>query len=375
MRIAIDVSQIAYKGTGVASYTSELVKHLLREDQKNKYILFGMSLRNQYELNQFFSQVKKINSNTVYKIIPLPQTFGTILGNTLHIFPLEKMIGNIDIYHSSDWIQLPSKARKITTIHDLVIYKFPQTSHPNIIKTQKKRLSWVVKECNIILADSFATKKDIEEILHVAYEKVQVVYPGISEVFTKVSIAQVNRIRRKYRIEGDYILTVGTQEPRKNLKTTLAAFEKIYNNQQVNKKRKLELISVGKLGWGVTNTSTPANVRLLGYIELNDLPALYAGAKCFIYPSLYEGFGMPVLEAFACGCPVITSQEGSLSELGQDTALFVNPLDTDEIARSIVKIVEDDAFRNKLIQSGFQQVKKFQWQKSAQQILEIYNKL
>ncbi len=181
MKIGIDISQIAYQGTGVAHYTRNLVENLLKIDKKNQYILFGFSLRKKKLLDDYLAQFqnyKNVTARTFY----LPPLFLEFLWNKLHLFPIEKVIGKIDVFFSSDWLQPPSKAKKATTIHDLIVYQYPESFQPrgghDIIANQKRRLGWVKKECDLVICDSEATKKDAMKFLKIPAKKLRVVYPG-----------------------------------------------------------------------------------------------------------------------------------------------------------------------------------------------------
>jgi len=374
MKIAIDISQIVYKGSGVGRYTEDLVHSLLRYDQTNEYILFGSTIRQNEVFNSFILTLKNYN-NVTWKHIFLPITFLNILWNRFHVINLETFLGPIDVLHSSDWIQPPTRAKKVTTVHDMIVYKFPETSHQYIIDTQKRRLQWVKKECDVIIADSKATKDDLCTKLEVEESRIVVIYPGINLSFRPQSKDEVDRVKRKYSLFGDYILTVGIQEPRKNLKSIFSAFEILLNKTSRNSKAKLvNLVVVGKKGWG-SELKLSQSIRYLNYIDSKDLPPLYSGAICFVYPSIYEGFGLPVLEAMACGCPVITSDRGSLIEIAGDSALFANPLKASDIAEKVDQIFTDDDLRKSLIKKGKVNALKFSWQKTAEQVLDLYNKI
>lgn len=193
MKIGIDISQIVYEGTGVATYVREIVSTLVSLDQKNEYVLFASSLRKQQTIRAYVEPIITKYSNVTLKIFPFPPILLDIVWNRFHIIPIEWLIGPVDIYWSSDWSQPPlRKAKGMTTIHDLVVYKYPQeTAHsshlnvrtvsfsPNIVETQKRRLSWAVKECEIFLCDSEATKKDSMELLRIPDHQLMVVYPGL----------------------------------------------------------------------------------------------------------------------------------------------------------------------------------------------------
>ena len=366
MKIAIDISQIAYPGTGVANYTRDLVANLLLNDKKNNYILFAYSLRRLSIIADFAGTLSSINSNFSFKSFRLPQSLADFIWNGLHILTLEKLIGKVDIYHSSDWIQIPSSARKITTVHDLIVYRLPQTSHSSIIKTQKKRLVHVRNECDHILADSYSTKDDLTEILSISSQKISVVYPGISGEFKKAYPSSVASILKKFQIKKPYILAVGKNDPRKNLTRVVSAFKK--SNLQCS------LVIISTPGWA-QNLKQENNIRILEDIKSSDLPSLYSGAEMLVFPSLYEGFGLPIVEAFACGCPVITSRSGSLKEVAKDAALFVNPYSISDISVKMVNLFNDKNLSKKLISRGLVNSERFSWEISVKKIIDIYNRL
>jgi len=181
MRIGIDISQIVYEGTGVASYVRRMVRALLKTDTKNDYVLFGASLRKKHIVNEFFQEMKKINPKVMLKSIPIPPTLLDILWNRLHIMPVETFTGPVDVFWSSDWTQPPlASAKGVTTVHDLSTLLFPKEMDARIVATHARRLRWVKKECQAIFCDSESTKKDSARLLHIPVERLHVVYPGIS---------------------------------------------------------------------------------------------------------------------------------------------------------------------------------------------------
>lgn len=178
MRIGIDISQLAYPQTGVANYLGNLVENLLKIDRENEYILFGSSFRQSIKYKVLSSKYKE-NERVKFKIFPFPPTFLDVLWNRLHVIPIERLIGDVDIFISSDWTQPPTrKAKKVTILYDLLIYKYPKEMHPKIVETQKRRLKWVEKECDQIICISEATKRDAMEILGIEGKRLQVVFPG-----------------------------------------------------------------------------------------------------------------------------------------------------------------------------------------------------
>lgn len=177
MRIGIDISQLAYPNTGVATYLQNLIKNLINYDSKNEYILFYSSLRRNF---QFSILNFKSKSNVTIKKFKLPPTFLEILWNRLHIIPIEWFIGPIDIFISSDWTQPPSYAKKITILYDLIVFKYPTETDKKIIDVQKRKLQWVKKEIDKVICISESSKKDAMEILHIPEDKLSVVYPGVT---------------------------------------------------------------------------------------------------------------------------------------------------------------------------------------------------
>lgn len=375
MKIAIDISQIIYEGTGVASYTEQLVDHLLKSDEENEYLLFGITLRKYDKLAQYLARAQKLNNKVSGKFFHLPQKIGNIIWNKLHFLNLDLLLGPVDIFHSSDWIQPPINAKKVTTIHDLIIYKYPETSHTEIVETQKRRLYWVKKECDFVICDSVATKDDLEKILHFDREKAVVVYPGIEGIYQPQSEEEILRVKQKYELFDDYILFVGTKEPRKNLQKVISAFNRFVKHPLIlARKKPFELVLVGKYGWG-ERPEAGRFIRNLGFVEKKDLPSLYSGAQLFLYPSFYEGFGLPVLEAMSCGCPVITTNRGSLREVAGNAALLVDPDDEEDILIKMTQGIVDNKLREELVKNGKINSKRFNWEKTALQLIALYKQL
>lgn len=177
MRIGIDISQIAYEGTGVSNYLIKLIDHLLENDKNNEYVLFFSSLRRSYSRHFLKHQN---NPKVEIKLFKFPPSFLEYIWNKLHVFPIEKLIGPIDLFITSDWIEPPTqRAKKATIIYDLIVYKYPNETDNKIVATQKKKLSWVKKESDLVFTISQSSKKDIQEILKIDESKIKVIYPGL----------------------------------------------------------------------------------------------------------------------------------------------------------------------------------------------------
>lgn len=371
MKIAIDVSQIIY-GTGASNYTKNLIKALLAIDNVNNYILFGTSLRSYFKLRDFRRELENY-PNVQFKYFPIPSTLSEILLNRLRLFPIDKFVGVVDVFHSSDWTQPKVKSlntKKITTVHDMVPFLFQNSAHPKIVSTHKRRLSLVKQEVDLILADSYTTKEDIVKFLQIPEEKIRVVYLAPSQNFQYQDQEKVAPVLSKYKIKKPYILSVATQEPRKNIQKLLDVFE------QIQKRRPdLSLVLTGKYGWG-PGLRTSENVIWTGYVPDDDLIALYSGCRVFTYPSLYEGFGLPILEAMACGAPVVTSNNSSMAEIAKDAAILVDPRSLTQLTRAI-EMVLDLNMENyqKMVQASIHRAKQYTWEKTAKETLDAYNQL
>jgi glycosyltransferase involved in cell wall biosynthesis len=206
MKIGIDISQLAYVGTGVATYTKNLVKYLLALESENSFSFFGSSLRRQAPLIEFLHTLSK-SSTYESKLFSFPPTFLEVLWNRLHVLNIEKLIGQVDVFHTSDWVEPPARARKVTTVHDLVIYVYPETLPERIIDTQKHKLSWVKKETDLIIADSQSTKGDIMKYLKINENKIKVIYLGVDEWQTFQVIIEYLERSYKIIIEKDGVVT------------------------------------------------------------------------------------------------------------------------------------------------------------------------
>jgi glycosyltransferase involved in cell wall biosynthesis len=366
MRIGIDISQIVYR-TGVSRYTTELVKHLLELDQSNDYFLYAGCLRQRHVVSNF---LKSLNSkNLTSRITYLSPKLSNLAWNYLNLFPPDQG-QSLDVFHASNWALPKLKAKLVTTIHDLTFLKYPQAHTRYSVTVHTRHLDRAKKYADHIITDSHSSKKDLVEY-GIKDSKISVIYPAPANIFTKIKDQKlIEKTLVKYSLQEPFILSVGTQEPRKNLKRLIKAFQQLSNKHQSQ-----TLAIAGKFGWG-EETKSIKNLKLLGFVPDQDLKILYQAAQVFVYPSLYEGFGFPILEAFKSGCPVITSNLSSLPELGGEAAFYLDPTNTLEIASTIDQVISlSTAKRNQVISLGFKQVSKFKPQTTAKQTLNIYQKL
>ena len=334
IKVGFDISQIIHPG-GVAGYT----KNLASELQKNpelEMIFFFSALRKSYRGG--LKNVKKFR---------LPPSLFEVLFNRIRNVGIEKFIGPLDIYHSSDWVQPPSKAKKVTTYHDVIPLKYPQWSNPKIVAVHKRRLKIVQREIDKVIAVSNSTKNDLMEMTGLKNDQIKVIYEGVSGIFKPASGKEIAEFKKKYNLPGEFILAIGGTGERKNLKRIKQA-AKDYN-----------LVTTFK---DIT-------------VSDEELPVLYSSARCLVYTTLYEGFGLPILESMACGTPVITSDVSSMPEIAGQAALLVNPANEEEIKKSIHRVLNDKDLNSELTEKGFRRAKEFTWQKTAAETFQVYKNL
>lgn len=355
MQIAIDITQVIYE-TGVSVYTKELVTNLVSLFSDNEYVLFGGSLRRSREIREFAGKFKNAKSVTT----PISPTIADILWNRLHVLNIEKLVGRVDMFHSSDWAEPPSSCPKVTTIHDLSFVHYPEFTDQKIISTHKRRLYWVKKESSAVIVPSLATKKDALK-LGISEDKIKIIPEAPSSIFKRSDRTEIERVKKKHKILGDYALAVGTAA-RKNIARTINAFEKAKVETGLSK-----LVVAGR-----GDSTIHKNTLFLGHVETNDLPALYSGASVFVYPSLYEGFGLPILEAFSCECPVVTSNVSSMPEVADNAAILVNPESIEDISEGIVKVMSQP---KELVKKAKARAKEFSWEKTVRETMKVYKEV
>lgn len=352
MKIAIDVSAVIYK-SGVSQSVEKLVKAILEIDKENEYIFFGGSLRRIPDLKKFSLGLK---GNFKIKFFPIPPTLADVLWNRLAFPKIEAFIGRHDVFHSSDWSCPPSNSFKVTTIHDLAPIKFPKLHAPNVVAAHKRRLIRVKKEVDRIIVPSSATKNDLVE-MGFDHTKIRVI-PWAS-VFKPVNKKAVDKVKNKYKIDRNYLLSIGVN-PRKNTERIIEAFNRVRAGEE------LKLVIVGTEHMKVKEER---NVRFVGNITDEENAALHTGASALIFPSLYEGFGMPILDAYNCGIPVVTSNLSSMPEIAGDAAFLVDPYDVDSIAKGISEVL---AKRKTFVKKGYARAKKFTWEDTARKTIGVY---
>jgi len=391
MRIGIDYTAAARQRAGIGRYTRELITALLALEQdtilSHQYVLFaaiGRLSRAHWQreidrLHTIRHSPLVLSPVEVFAIrtLPLSDDWLARLWHRLRLpIPVETVTGPLDLFYSPDFVLPPTRrgTRALLTVHDLSFLRYPEHFVPKLVQYLTQVVTRSVARADHVLADSAATRADLIAHLGTEPEKVTVLYSGVDPRFCpRPEPGEAERVRARYGI-GDqpYVLSVGTVQPRKNYARLIRAFNQL-TNQPTN-----QLLIAGGKGWLYENILAeaekyPDHVRILGFVDDADLPALYRGASLFAFPSLYEGFGLPVLEAMACGIPVVCSNVSSLPEVAGDAALLVDPLDTDSLVRAMARALEDTDLRQEMIAQGFAQAARFSWEKAARQLVATFD--
>jgi len=369
MRIAINTLGSQGRAYGGARYIRSLVSWLAKVDPKNEYVLY----------------VSREDVPRFSGLAPNFQLVPTVAYRPLRILweqaglPWDLERRRVDVYHGPGFVApLIKTTRQVITIHDMTFFLLPECHHFTKRHYFRCLIPKCVRRANQVIAVSENTKRDIIRVLGSEGEKIKVVYHGKDEGFHPDRAATTScRLRAKYGLPMRVILFVGLIEPRKNLERLVRAYAKLKNLHQDSC-----LLLAGRLGWGyqavfraVSESGVKDRVILPGFIPERELPSLYNLADVVVYPSLYEGFGLPVLEAMACGVPVVTSRVSSMPEIAGDAALLVDPYDVGDIAQALERALVDRALRERLANEGPKRCQPFTWQRTARETLAVYEEV
>ncbi len=372
MRIAIDLRPLmSGKISGVEVYIENMLKSLFELDQKNEYILWYNA----------FKKVDVSHFPTDYSNVKLKRTKipNKILNLSLSLFrwpKIDKLIGEgIDVLWTPDPRPTPvsKKCKKIVTFHDLSFEDFKYSFNlktrlwHKILRPKKE-----AKEADHIIAVSEFTKGQLVDTYNIDARKITVIQEAAAEYLQPIHFPKsFEVIKRKYSLPDQYFLCLSTIEPRKNILGIIRA----YTDWQYGNKSDIGLVIAGKRYPNIfsdLHLKKHPLIHMPGFIDEEDKSLLYQHSLAFLYPSLYEGFGLPILEAMQCGTPVITSDATAMPEAAGDAAVLVNPNEPDEIKRAMDRIYRDEIVRKELIEKGFEQAKKFSWKKAAGELLELF---
>jgi len=372
LRIGID-TLVAVPGEigGTQTYLQKLIENLAKIDKENEYFLFVAPW------NKELFRVEQKNFRKVVCRIPAKPLFLRVLYEQI-ILPFKVWRNKIDVFHfpasvSSLFLSCPS----ILTLHDITPLVSAKLIPPIPRYYWKFAYKFSTKRADFIITISHSVKKDIAKFLAVPGEKIKVIYQGIKVRIPEIKNKTAFDLHQDEKDSFSYILWVGKMYTHKNLPRLLRAYSKLIKTWSI----KHQLVLCGLKGWGyssfiktVEELNLQDKVIFKGYVPDNELELMYLNSSLFVFPSLSEGFGLPILEAMSYGVPVITSNYGAMAEVADDAALLVDPYNIDEIAKAMYKVLTDKNLRENLIKKGLERAKQFSWKKTAKETLKVYKK-
>ena len=359
MKIGIDIRTACANKAGKGWYTYFLVKELICQDRKSEYILYTDRLS--ADISDFYnSHIKVIRKHSFLWHFAVIKDFKKEHGD-LFFSPTSFIIPAF----------LPKNVRSVITVHDLTAFLHPSMHQAKATLLEKLFLGRALKKASRVLVPSHNTKTDLVKLFKYPAKKIAVAPLAAGDVFShKPTDAELNRVRQKYNLPKEFVLAVSGLEPRKNVAAAISAIE-----LAAKKHADLKLVILGGKGWKSRKAAEALkragrNVIHIESCSPSELPIFYRLAKVLVYPSLYEGFGLPPLEAMASGCPVICSNAASLPEVCGDAAILADPNDIENLSRQINKLIDDKGMRDDLIKKGLKQAARFSWNKTAELTLE-----
>lgn len=373
--IGIDYTAAHEQGAGIGRYVRELVRALAVLDAQTPYRLFVAGVT-----RTALPPLPGPNF-TWHPTRVTPRWFARLWHRLQLPLPVEVFTGRVPLFHATDFTLPPTLpgTRTLLTVHDLSFVRAPETATPVLKAYLDEVVPRSVRRATHILADSQATKDDLVALYGTAPEKVTVLLGGVNAEFAPVTdSARRTAVRRQYNLpDNPYIFSVGTVQPRKNYARLIEALAQLGPAFA-----EVHLVIAGGRGWldgpiyrAVNEFGLAERVHFTGFARDEDLPALYAEAICLAYPSLYEGIGFPVLEAMACGTPVVTSAISSLPEVAGDAAILIDPYNVDELTAALRRVLEDDALRADLVARGYRRAAWFTWERAARQLRDVYQRM
>ena len=369
MRIAIDAHSVGTGLGGNESYATNLIEALAEIDQTNRYTLY---VTKREAVERFGNRWPNFSVRSTLPHTPLIRIPLTLSA--------ELRRNPVDVLHVQFTAPPFSPCPVVVSIHDLSFEHLPQTFTWRSRKQLRITVRRTARQASQVIALSEYARNDIVETYQIRPDKISVIPLSAGDHFRPVrDEEELQRVRQTYGIEGEYMLSVGAIQPRKNLGRLVAAYSHLRDAKPEGKLPKLVL--AGKCAWlydetlrAIKELSLSESIILTGYVPEGDLPALYSGALCFIYPSYFEGFGLPPLEAMQCGVPVIVGNRTSLPEVVGDAGVLVDPFDVNALAAAIEKVISDSNLRAKLSVQGLARAKLFEWRETARQTLAVYQK-
>lgn len=365
MRAALFADQLFYKQPGgIGTYITNLVPGMAGVLEGDLLVLVHHGRAGE----RLFAGLEGVEE----KRLPWRRDVTGVSWHTLGLPKLEGYLGELDLVHTPALIYPPSRAPLVATVHDLIVLKYPAAFPSRWRHFHRRGLSLILRHASVIMCDSRSTFDDLCTLEGERDPRLRVVPMGVRPP-PEVVEDEIDAVLEKFGLQPGFLLFVGTLEPRKNLPRLVEAYSSLSEDER---SRCGQLVLAGAKGWidegELSRLRSRPGVRFLGYLPQDELEALYRAASVFVYPSLYEGFGLPVLEAMARGLPVVTSETSSMRELGEETALLVDPLDGLELRRAITRLVEDAALREELSARGRERARGFTWERTAELTLQAY---
>lgn len=369
MRIALDAIPLVAAKTGIGHYTDALAEWLARIHTSNQYDLLSP-----FDFSFDYNGDRPQNLNKQF--IPVRSIFRKwwLLG-----LPALLRVYQVDVFHGTNYcVPVLAPCPTIVTIHDLSLFTQSHTHETENVRRGKRRMPIMARRASMIIAPSEWTKREIVERLRIRPEKIRVIYEAAREGMKPLPPGLCQSVLDRRQIRRPYLLYVGTIEPRKNLLTLIRAYDELLRATP----HRPQLVLAGGRGWLcdevfklVEDLKLQDQVRFTGYVADEDLPAIYSGTEAFVYPSFYEGFGLPPLEAMACGAPVIASDVSSLPEVVGKAGLTHDPNDTRALTEAMANLLGDETAREHFKREGFKQASQFSWERAARETQSVYEEV
>jgi glycosyltransferase involved in cell wall biosynthesis len=369
VRVCLDVQPAVAQAAGVGRYTRLLARHLGLAAADDSLVLFFFDFR-----RRGIAFAAPNASCRAVRWIP-----GSVVQQGWKRFgwpPFDAIAGPADVYHFPNFIRPPLRnGKSVVTIHDMSFMRLPQYTAARNHSFLSARIRDTAARSDAIITDSRFSAAEIAELLRVDPRRISAIYPGVAQTFAPPDVAARHAVLAALGLDRPYLLSVGTIEPRKNYAFLVEVFERLTDFDG-------DLVIAGRLGWKyepllrrIKDSSRRDRIRHIAQADDAHLPALYAGARAFVMPSFYEGFGFPPLEAMACGAPVVSSDGGSLKEVLDGAAVVLDSFDAERWAGEIRKVLSDSGHRQQLIATGLRHAARYNWTDTARRTWEVYRGL